>query len=237
MKTNIRQINKIRAVLKKLGLLLLFSVMLVLNEACQYRNPTEFNIVIQDMIRKNHSLELLNTKADQIDIKSFEGDANFYKYIKQYLKKNNKKIDAEKFTQTLLNLSQNHAYDPIFLLAVIKTESSFNFNAVGSAGEIGLMQIKPDTAKWICDKKNIKWKGAKALKDPEYNILVGAFYFKYLKKTLKSQSMKYINAYNMGLASMQRLPSSDLKKHPYFGKVTQNYVSIYSELMKIKRKS
>lgn len=231
-----RQNNKIKSVLKKTGLLFLFTVMLVLNEACQYRNPTEFNIVIQDMIRKNHSVELLNTRANQINIKSFEGDANFYKYIKLYLTKSNNKIDAEKFTQALLNLSQSHAYDPIFLLAVIKTESSFNFNAVGSAGEIGLMQIKPDTAKWICDMKNIKWKGAQALKDPEYNIMVGAYYFKYLKKTLKSQSLKYINAYNMGLTSMKRLPSSDLKKHPYFGKVTQNYMSIYSELMKIKEK-
>lgn len=231
-----RQNNKIKSVLKKIGLLFLFSVMLVLNEACQYRNPIEFNIVIQDMIRKNHSVELLNTRANQINIKSFEGDANFYKYIKKYLAKSNNKLDAEKFTQALLNLSQSHAYDPIFLLAVIKTESSFNFNAVGSAGEIGLMQIKPDTAKWICDMKNIKWKGAQALKDPEYNILVGAYYFKYLKKTLKSQSLKYINAYNMGLTSMKRLPSSDLKKHPYFGKVTQNYMSIYSELMKIKEK-
>ena len=233
-----RQNNTVKVTLKKIASIIWFVAILVLNEGCQTQTPDGFNIVIQDKIRKNHSVELLNMQADNKNIKSFEGDADFYRYIAQYLMKNNKKIEAEKFTKTLMNLSQNHAYDPIFILAVIKTESAFDFNAIGSAGEIGLMQIKPDTAKWICYKKNIKWKGAQALKDPEYNILIGASYFKYLKKTLKSQSMKYINAYNMGLTSMKRMPSSDLKNHPYFGTVTSNYyLTIYSELKKIKEKN
>lgn len=235
MKTQMRQNNKIKAFLKKTGLFLLFSTMLVMNEACQYKPQAEFSVVIQDEIRKNHSEELLSDKAEtDATIKSFDGDAKFARYIASYLKKRNKKIDAEKFTQTLMNLSKEQSYDPIFILAVIKTESSFNANAIGGAGEIGLMQIKPDTAEWIANKKNIAWKGAKALKDPEYNILIGANYFKYLKNSVKSESLKYVNAYNMGLASMQRMPASGLKKHPYFGKVISNYLSIYSDLKKIK---
>lgn len=214
----------------------MFLAMLVLNEGCYNKTPDGINIIIQDEVRKNHSVELLNKYSNKLDIKSFEGDKNFYRYITQYLKGSNTKINAEKFTQTLLKLSQSYAYDPIFLLAVIKTESGFNFNAIGSAGEVGLMQIKPDTAKWICDMKNIKWRGSQALKDPEYNILVGASYFKYLKNILNSQSKKYITAYNMGLKSMKRTPALELKKHPYFGKVTSNYLTIYSELKKIKKK-
>lgn len=230
----INKSSKVKIVCKKISMTLLFLTMLVLNEACSHKVPEEIYVVIQDAIRKNHSEELLNTKENNANIKSFDGDVNFHRYISYYLKKNNKKINAEKFTRTLMNLSQNQAYDPIFILAVIKTESQFNFNAIGSAGEIGLMQIKPKTAHWICGKLNIKWKGPLALKDPEYNILVGAYYFKYLKKALKSQSMKYVNAYNMGITSMKRTPSSELIKHPYFGKVTQNYLAIYSDLKKIK---
>ncbi|MBY0555247.1 lytic transglycosylase domain-containing protein [bacterium] len=234
MKTNMRH-NKIKAFLKKTGLFLVLSVMLVLNEGCNSKPQTEFSIVIQDEIRENHAEELLGSKAqNDATIKSFDGDAKFARYIASYLKKRNKKIDAEKFTQVLMNLSKEQSYDPIFLLAVIKTESSFNANAIGGAGEIGLMQIKPDTAEWIANKKNIEWKGAKALKDPEYNILIGASYFKYLKNSVKSDSLKYVNAYNTGLASMHRMPASGLKKHPYFGKVINNYLSIYADLKKIK---
>lgn len=240
MKTNIKENNTVKIALKKIGLLVLFLTILVLNEACQHTAPKEvFNVIVQDEIRKNHSKELLKkalNKSSLANIKSFDGDVRFHQYISHYLKKNNKKINADKFTQTLMNLSKSHAYDPILILAVIKTESSFNFNAIGGAGEIGLMQIKPKTAEWICNKKNIKWMGKKALKDPEYNILVGAHYLKYLMQTLNSQSMKYINAYNMGPASLKRTPSAELKKHPYFGKVTRNYLAIYSELKKIKEK-
>ncbi|MEK6628686.1 MAG: lytic transglycosylase domain-containing protein [Bdellovibrionota bacterium] len=235
MNTKNSLLSKIIRVLKKTGSFVLFLTVLVLNEGFHIKNLQAANVVIQDEVRKSQSVELLKSLSVKLDAKSFEGDANFYRYITKYLKKRNNKINAEKFTQALMNLSKDQFYDPIFILAVIKTESSFNNNAVGSAGEIGLMQIKPDTAKWICDKKNIKWKGAQALKNPEYNILIGANYFKYLMQTLKSQSLKYINAYNMGLAGMKRTPSSELKKHPYFGKVTENYLAIYSELKKIKK--
>jgi|GEM_PF-1908243 len=222
-------------VFKKIVSMGLFFAMLILNEGCVNNAPDVARVFIQDEIRKNHSIELLKTNTKKLDVKLFEGDVNFYRYIAEYLKKSNKKINAEKFTQVLMNLSQNHAYDPIFILAVIKTESNFNFNAIGSAGEIGLMQIKPDTAKWICNIKNIEWQGAQALKNPEYNILVGASYFNFLKKNLKSQSMKYVTAYNMGLTSMKRTPTAELNNHPYFGKVTKNYLSIYTELKKIKK--
>lgn len=222
-------------ILRKLVLLIFFSSILVFC-SCEYKKPIEFNVVMQDMIRKSHSKELLNRKLYKRNIRIFDGDTRFYEYITEYLKKSNRKIDAESFTKTLLDLSKKHWYDPVFILAVIKTESSFDYNAIGSAGEIGLMQIKPDTAKWICDLKKITWKGSDALKDPEYNIMIGGYYFKYLKKAGKSKSLKYVNAYNLGLASMNRKPTSDLKKHPYLGKVRKNYLAIYSELKKIKKR-
>eukprot|EP01035_Chromulina_nebulosa_P064005 gene64005-87528_t len=49
--------------------------------------------------------------------------------------------------------------------AVIRIESNFNPKARGSAGEVGLMQIKPATA------RSVGYKGStKALYDPETNI-------------------------------------------------------------------
>lgn len=55
--------------------------------------------------------------------------------------------------------------------AVVRTESNYRPNARGSAGEIGLMQIKPTTARMMGYSG-----GAKGLYDPETNIRYGMKY-------------------------------------------------------------
>lgn len=217
---------------KKLVGLFLLTAVVSLNQACQ-SNPKK-DAVIQDQKRINHAHELLQNKYKKLGLKNFEGDLKLADYIKKYIQQENPNLNAASLTQALLKVSREHGYDPVFLLAVIKTESQFNPNTVGSAGEIGLMQIKPSTASWICKKKKVKWLGKSELKNPEYNILVGAHYFNYLKKTLNSKSMRYINAYNMGINNLQRMPASSQMKHPYYGKVISNYLAIYSELQKYR---
>jgi 2-oxoacid:acceptor oxidoreductase gamma subunit (pyruvate/2-ketoisovalerate family) len=74
---------------------------------------------------------------------------------------------------------------------------------VSSFGEIGLMQLKPVTAKWICNKFNMPWKGAKSLYDPVTNIKIGAVYLaqgkiddaiNIIKKGLKKDGMVIVNS-------------------------------------------
>ncbi len=72
--------------------------------------------------------------------------------------------------------------DPILLVAVITVESEFR-NVIGMAGELGMMQIKPETAQFVAKKYDlpIPKEGWKVLLwDYELNILYGAYYLKYL---------------------------------------------------------
>src|SRR5690606_23865914 len=55
--------------------------------------------------------------------------------------------------------------------AVVRVESNFRPNARGSAGEVGLMQIKPSTARMLGYSGSIK-----GLFDPETNIRFGMKY-------------------------------------------------------------
>ncbi|MBC7741182.1 MAG: lytic transglycosylase domain-containing protein [Bdellovibrionaceae bacterium] len=224
---------KMRFFAKKLVLVSAFIMVMIINQACQLR-PSKAELVDQDTIRIKHAHELLKKDYKSSDLAHFEGDLKLANYVQKYINGENSKLNSNDLTQSILKLSKKHGYDPIFLLAVIRTESQFNPNAIGSAGEIGLMQIKPDTAEWICKKHKIKWLGAAKLKNPQYNVLVGAHYFEYLKKTLKSQSARYINAYNMGINNLQRLPASERNVGPYYDKVINNYLFIYSELKKIR---
>ncbi len=191
-------------------------------------------MVRHDLSRIKHAQELLPTLYKKSLLKNFEGDLRMSSYIEKYIKAENPDLNAVELTQTLLKVSFEYGYDPVFLLAVIKTESKFNPNTIGSAGEIGLMQIKPATAEWICNKRKIPWLGAEKMKNPNYNLIVGAHYFHYLKVALDSESLRYVNAYNMGINNLQRLPASAHKKLPYFSRVISNYLGIYSSLEKYR---
>lgn len=71
-------------------------------------------------------------------------------------------------------------------LAVVLQESSFRPNVTGAAGEIGLMQLKCQTA------RGIGYKGAcEELYDPDTNLHYG---FRYLRKALNRGSVGYYNA-------------------------------------------
>ncbi len=204
-----------------------------LMQGCDRLKLEVFNI--SQTARTHHARQLLKKNYAGSIAKEFESDSKFASYLAKYISKENATIDTHELSQSLFKVSSQYYYDPVFLLAVAKTESQFNPIAIGLAGEIGLMQIKPGTAEWICIKNKISWKGADALKDPAYNVLVGAAYFDYLKKKLRSKNAHYVNAYNMGINNLQRLPAESQINHPYYERVLANYLSIYKELKKIRQ--
>jgi len=221
--------------LKRCGLLFLLSLQVLFIEACQIPTapPPEVHYSMDDAVRSTHASRLL--EGDSQLTADFNGDLQFRQYIKSYIEAQNDTIDSEKLTNTLVSVSRKFNEDPVFLLAVIKTESRFNQYAIGSVGEVGLMQIRPETAQWICRKFNIVWRGAEALKDPSYNVLVGSFYFQYLKKTLhKSKPVRYITAYNTGLGTLKKMSAEKMEEREYFTRVVTNYIGIYASLKRIK---
>lgn len=204
-----------------------------INVSCQssYYKPTTVSI---EKIRLEHSREILMANMQSYKkLKKFSNEKKIRKSIEDYIESKNSKLDAEDMAETLIQISYDYQYDPMFILSVIKTESQFRPDIVGAAGEIGLMQIKPETAEWIMKKYKKPWKGREALFDPIYNIEVGALYFNYLKKTLKSDSKLYINAYNVGINNLNRYPASMTVNYPYYKKVVGNYLTIYNKMSRL----
>lgn len=80
------------------------------------------------------------------------------------------------------------------ILAVIKTESGFNPNAVSNKGAVGLMQIMPSTCNFVCQTYGID---CEDLFIPKFNILIGTLYLKYLLEKFKSERLAIL-AYNAG---------------------------------------
>jgi soluble lytic murein transglycosylase len=127
----------------------------------------------------------------------------------------------------IVEANHNHM-DPLFLLAVISTESQFNIEARGSHGEIGLMQIMPKTAKWLANEAGVPENFD--LEDPAINIRIGATYIARLRLSFNSNSTRYVAAYNMGSANVRKLLAGHTEPALYPARVLNNYTEIYTAL-------
>jgi len=96
--------------------------------------------------------------------------------------------------------------------AVIRVESNYNPNARGSAGEIGLMQIKPSTARMMGYSG-----GAGGLFNPETNIKFGMKYLAMAHSLGGGTTCGTVLKYNAGHAATRMNPVSSA----YCSKVKQ----------------
>ncbi|TGL59822.1 lytic transglycosylase domain-containing protein [Leptospira jelokensis] len=90
-----------------------------------------------------------------------------------------------------------------FLVGLIQTESQFHTHAKSHKGALGLMQVMPETAKWLAKKEGISFSQANELYEPETNLLLGVLYLNYLMERTDSLEATLL-AYNAGLGGYKR---------------------------------
>ena len=123
--------------------------------------------------------------------------------------------------------SKRYGYDPMFITALIITESSFYNWARSHKGAVGLMQIRPRTGAAMASEVELEWKGTPTLFDPGSNIALGAYY-------LNKMIMQYgdlqlaLEAYNHGPSGLNRILRKGRTPKKYSGKVLSNYEKIIS---------
>ncbi len=182
--------------------------------------------------RITHAKELLGKGYKNSAVRRTEGADNIAEFInsstKNLLPKAHKK-SAHEISSIIMRESEKYGFDPIFLMAVIQNESSFNPRMKGGAGEIGLMQIKPDTAEWIAKTYKLSYKGAQSLYNPEINISIGAAFLNKLR-TQFSNSNLYLSAYNAGAKRVRMMISEKNTPKIYASAVMKRYFAIYSAL-------
>ena len=113
----------------------------------------------------------------------------------------NLRSHSKKYLEVTLKLAELYQVDPLWVLAVMWTESSFNPRAVSVVSAKGLMQIMPQTKKEI--EKRIKRpflsdEHASIPKDIKANIEMGIFYLNKMLHTFKDDYTLATVAYNMG---------------------------------------
>ncbi|NPV74288.1 MAG: lytic transglycosylase domain-containing protein [Pelotomaculum sp.] len=93
--------------------------------------------------------------------------------------------------------------DPCLLAAVMKAESGFNRWAVSERGARGLMQIMPETGRWVASQMGDPDFDPDCLFDPETSIKLGAWYIADLKKEFGDNTVLVLAAYNGGRGNVK----------------------------------
>ena len=136
-----------------------------------------------------------------------------------------KNVDNGRIPELIYTISQKYGYDPLFLTAVIITESSFNNWARSRVGALGLMQIRPQTGLQLASETNTHWKGKPTLFDPETNIALGAYYLNKLTLRFGDLSLA-LEAYNHGPSRIRKYLKRGYRPKTYSRKVYKNYKRI-----------
>jgi soluble lytic murein transglycosylase-like protein len=120
--------------------------------------------------------------------------------------------------------SARQGVDPLFVAAVIKSESAFNTSARSNKGAQGLMQIMPATGAWLVARNDLP---RKKLTDPGHNLRLGISYLKYLEESYSGNRVFALVAYNWGPGHVERatggrkrIPKECMK---YALKIIQDY--------------
>jgi peptidoglycan lytic transglycosylase len=99
--------------------------------------------------------------------------------------------------------AQNYDLDPALLAAVIYQESRFDAGARSPSGAIGLMQLRPETAKGIALRTGGTAFRIDDLLDPELNVRYGSWYLRHLFRKYGDERL-VLAAYNAGQGNVDR---------------------------------
>jgi soluble lytic murein transglycosylase len=94
--------------------------------------------------------------------------------------------------------------DPMLVAAVIYAESHFRDGQTSAAGALGLMQLTPETARYIARKSGGTAFVVGDLATPQVNIAYGTYYLRYLLRRYDRNEALALAAYNAGEGNVDR---------------------------------
>lgn len=137
----------------------------------------------------------------------------------------------KKYAPTIVSLSEKLKVKPELSLSIAWTESHFKPYAISYTGDIGIMQVRPQTQDYIIKKivKTGKYNKIyrRTLKNSKLsykiidNLFIGILYLKYLNEKFDHDKKRVIVSYNRGPTGTRKLirDKFPLTKVQYYRKV------------------
>ncbi len=161
-------------------------------------------VVASNLIGVSAHLSAPNTHFAPLVADRYQSYSLVQTKLVQVIKKRGRRgVNPESLALRIIDESKKANFDPLFVAAVIKSESAFDRFAVSSAGARGLMQIMPSTGRFIAGLEGFKSVMKHKLTDPNYNVQLGIAYLKYLEQMYKGNRVLVLTAYNWGPGRVQ----------------------------------
>lgn len=107
------------------------------------------------------------------------------------------------YQDEVTRIAEGLKLDPLLVTSVMRAESRFDPYAQSSKGATGLMQLMPNTAKWVAGQMNLEYSEEK-LVEPEFNISVGCWYLASLMSQYGGKIPVVLAAYNGGRTNVNQ---------------------------------
>lgn len=135
------------------------------------------------------------------------------------------------YQQDIVTYSKKNNVDPFLVAAIIKNESNFKHDAVSKVGAVGLMQIMPETGRWIAEQMGLENYQDSDLYQTRKNIRMGCWYVGELEHEFQHNLVLLMVAYNAGRGQTHEWMQengwdynfNDIKSIPYLD--TREYVA------------
>lgn len=141
---------------------------------------------------------------------------------------------AWRLSGVILSESSRHHLDPLLVTAIIRNESNFEHTAVSPVGARGLMQIMPDTGRYLAEALHREFGLHPAgfhpelLDDPLHNIRLGTYYLRGLKNRFRDMQL-VLAAYNLGPGEIQNRIENDIEFSDRFANAVLETYRRYQE--------
>jgi soluble lytic murein transglycosylase len=132
-----------------------------------------------------------------------------------------------RYDQIVRGHARNYRLEPQLLAAVIYQESKFDAGARSGSGAVGLMQLRPDTAKGIAVRTGGSAFRVADLTNPEINVRYGCWYLRHLYRKYGEWRL-VLAAYNAGQGNVDRWRDERRDDIPFAE--TRHYVDRVEEL-------
>jgi soluble lytic murein transglycosylase len=106
------------------------------------------------------------------------------------------------YEQVIRAYAEERHLDPTLVAAVIYAESRFDPNVVSDAGAVGLMQVLPETGRFIARSTGGTGFVEADLRDPDLNVRYGTWLLDYLRRRYDGDVETALAAYQAGPANV-----------------------------------
>jgi soluble lytic murein transglycosylase len=141
-----------------------------------------------------HSIRLYQRVKDSIHWKKRAAYSRSFSYL----------MYPVPYPVQVLEHAARYGLPPHLVYAMIREESRFDRDAVSRAGAVGLMQLMPETGRYVAGELEMPDWGDENLLDPEINLAFGIWYASSLIDVSGGDYLRMLAAYNAGPANAKR---------------------------------